>query len=161
MDVTGYTHLLAMSRHAEFNAVVCAQYKYDFGTRNVYTVQTGGAEDTESRRGLSPNLRFNQLFPPEVTWTRLASAIGQGAEVKATELTEKFDHEAFRATWGDEAIPLFALDENGRLLVRQVDQPLEPEPGWTLISLVPAKVVEQIRKEQEAAPRDGGDADEA
>jgi hypothetical protein len=159
MDLTGYTHLLAVTRHTEFNAVVCAQFRHEFGSKRVYAVQSGGEEQDEGRLGLSPNLRFNRLFPSGMSWSKLSELLAKGGQIKATQLTEEFDYEAFKATWGEHALALFALTGEGKLLVRKAERPLEAQPGWTLISLVPAEALENLPDDDEepAIRVEGGD----
>jgi CPA1 family monovalent cation:H+ antiporter len=135
MDLTGFTHLMAMSRNPELNAVVCHQFRHEFGPKRVFAVQSG-SEEEDDRQGLSKRLRSKLLFPRDTTWTKLASLLSKDGEIRATELTESFDYEAYKAQWGSQAIPLFALDDNGKLRVRVIDSPWEPEPGWVLLSLV-------------------------
>jgi NhaP-type Na+/H+ or K+/H+ antiporter len=171
MDLTGYTHMFAMSRQAEFNAVVCAKYRYEFNTRRVYAIQTNGGEDDEGREGLSTSLRFNRLFPRGTSWTKLASLLSQGHSFRSTKLTDEFNMEAFHAKWGKDAINLFALNRAGKLQVRIADGNWQPHSGWTLISLVPPEAGEgngkRARQGQAAAQKpslpdsqDNGDSDE-
>jgi hypothetical protein len=136
MDLSGFTHLVAMSRSPELNAVVCDQYRHDFGPKNVFSVQSGHEEEDE-RHGLSKRLQANLLFPRDTTWAKLASLMAKGAQVHSTRLTDDFDFEAYKAQWGNVAIPLFALNGSGRLRMRLVDSQWSPEAGWTLVSLVP------------------------
>lgn len=137
MDLTGYTHLLALSRKKEFNAVVCAQFRHEFDSSNVFAVHSAGPDENHSRKGLSPNLRFNFLFSPELHFDELCQLLDAGHVFRATALTETFGLEDFEEEWGDRAKTLFALDDNQNLQVRVADQEWKPETGWTLISLMP------------------------
>ena len=150
--MTGYTHLLAVSRRAEFNAMVCAQYRHEFGSRYVYAIQAEGTEEEEGRQGLATGLRFNLLFSNQSTWTKLASMLGQGGEIRATRLTEEFDEEAYNSTWGGDDITLLALDEGGRLHVAKTSETLAPRPGWTVVSLLPAAAIEQHKESPPPTP---------
>jgi NhaP-type Na+/H+ or K+/H+ antiporter len=62
MDLTGFTSLLAVSRNAEANAVVCARYRHEFGSSQVFSVRPGSTEDTDQRQGLVRGLRTNALL---------------------------------------------------------------------------------------------------
>lgn len=136
MDLTGYTHLFAVLQNGDLNAVTCAHFRHEFDTRSTYSIQTNGLEDQEGRRGLSPSLRFKPLFPSGTTWSKLSSLLSKGAEIRSTVLTEEFDFEAYKTTWGDNAIPLMAVDGQGKLQVRVADEQWSPEAGWTLLALV-------------------------
>ncbi len=135
MDLTGYTHLLAISRNAEANAVICSRYKHDFGPKRAFSVQSGG-DETDEREGFAMGLRSNVLFGKDVTWAKLASLLSQGAVIKSTRLSDTFDFEAYRAQYGKAAIILFLLDGGGKLRVISPGGEIHPEPGWVLISLV-------------------------
>ncbi|UCG10115.1 MAG: hypothetical protein JSW30_05180 [Dehalococcoidia bacterium] len=70
----------------------------------------------------------------------MAQRFNSGAIIKTTRLTAEFDYEAFGKRYGDKAVPLFLVDENGQLVIFTVDSPPKPKIGQKLISLVePAK----------------------
>ena len=135
MELAGFTHLFAVSRNPEANAMICARHRHDFGTAHVFSVQPSGMDETDTRQGLMTGLRTQVLFGKEASWAKLASLIGQGATVRSTTLSEEFDFEAYCATQDKQAIKLFALDDRGNLRVFSSKNELEPGPGWTLISL--------------------------
>jgi NhaP-type Na+/H+ or K+/H+ antiporter len=135
MDLTGFTDLLAVSRNPEANAIVCARYRHDFGPGHVFSVQLGGSDEADQRQGLARGLRTNILFGKDVSWSKLASLLGQGATVRSTPLTEEYDFESFSVSQHQPAINLFALDDEGRLRVFSSHAELAPGPGWTVISL--------------------------
>ncbi len=135
MDLTGYTHLLAVSRNAEANAIVCSQYRHEFGPQKVFSVRAGTSEDDDKEGFIRP-LRSATLFSKDASWAKLASLVSNGGEIRSTSLTENFDFEAYQAEWGKQATHLFALDENGKLRVFTDRQTFQPEAGWTIISLV-------------------------
>ena len=136
MDLTGYTHLLAVSRNAEANSVACARYRHYFGPKNVFSIiNASGAEDHE-REGLSRSLRSNALFSDKASWSKLASLVGQGAEIRSTTLSESFSYEDYLAVDSKIRVELFAIDENGKLKVFTPQSEMHPHEGWTLVSLV-------------------------
>ncbi len=135
MDLTGYNWLWALSLNAEANAMVCARYRHDVGPRHVYSIQTAGADESDQRQALATGLRSNMLFEEDISWSRLASLLGQGAVVKSTGLTEEYNFETFNASQGKQAVNLFALDDKGRLKVFSTQTEFAPGPGWTVVSL--------------------------
>lgn len=140
MDLTGYTTLMATSRNAEANAMVCARYRHEFGPQNVFSLRPTGPDEKDERKSLARGLRSNPLFGPDVSWSKLASMASQGAVIRSTKLTEKFDFEDFNAEQKDGVVILFALDEAGTLKVFGGDpQKFEPREGWTVVSLGPKK----------------------
>jgi CPA1 family monovalent cation:H+ antiporter len=135
MDLTGYTHLLAMSRNEEANAIVCDQYRPLFGPKNVFSISKGHSDETD-REALASGLKSLMLFSGSATWSKLASLIGQGGVIKSTPLSEEYDYLAHQAKWGSNALSLFAIDEKGKLHIFASKEELLPAPGWVLISLV-------------------------
>jgi hypothetical protein len=138
LELSGFTHLFALSRNAEANAMVCARYRHDFGPENVFAVQPIRTDETDSRQAFVQGLRAYILFGSDASWARLASQIGRGATVHSTKLTEEYDYEALLASQDKEVIKLFAIDEDGRLHVFSNHHDLEPGPGWVIASLMNA-----------------------
>ncbi|MDX1557234.1 MAG: NAD-binding protein, partial [Xanthomonadales bacterium] len=139
MDLTGYTVLMATSRNAEANAMVCARYRHEFGPKNVFSLRPTGPDEKDERRILARGLRTRPLFGDDVSWSKLASMISQGAEIRSTKLTEEFDFEAYNASQKDASVNLFALNDSGRLRVFGGEPQLMPEVGWTVVSLAMEK----------------------
>lgn len=139
MELGGFTHLFAVSRNPEANAMICARYRHDFGPAHVFSVQPSSMDESDMRQGLMTGLRTKVLFNKDASWSKLASLIGQGAKVRSTTLSEQYDFEAFRASQDNQDILLFGLDERGKLKVFSSHQELAPGPGWTVISLVNEK----------------------
>ena len=148
MDLTGYNWLWAMSLNAEANAMVCSRLRPAFGPKHVFSVQTGGADESDQRQGLATGLRTKSLFAKDATWSKLASLISKGAVTKSTPLTEEYDYEAFCADQDKNAVNLFALDANGRLKVYSADGELVPEPGWIVASL---SLDNSVKKDRDAS----------
>jgi len=140
MDLTGLTHVLAVSRNNEANAILCNHFRHEFGPRNVFSIDTSN----DRRTDLVSRLRANTLFEEKVTWHKLASLLAKGAEARSTKLTDEFDFEDFCEKRNGEAILLFALDDKGKLQVFASGREIQPEPGWTLISLVSQSAAEKV-----------------
>ena len=134
MDLTGYTHLLAMSRNTEANTIVCNRFRHFFGPRNIFSARIGG--ESGDRNQLAQGLKSRGLFSDDATWAKLASLLGQGAVIKATSLTEEYNFETHCMKWGSNSIPLFALDDKGKLKVFSDKNEFEVGNDWTLINLV-------------------------
>jgi hypothetical protein len=59
----------------------------------------------------------------------------EGAKIKRTNLTEQFDYEDYRTEYKGNFVPLlFFRDKQVRVVT--ADDPFNPQPGWTLVSLV-------------------------
>jgi hypothetical protein len=124
------------------------RYRSEFGERNIYLLMTGTEASVSEKHKITTEQRGYILFGEEMTYSRLASLLSQGAEIRSTKLSEEFDFDDFLIEKGSEAEPLFAINPKGRLYVFVVEEELHPEAGWTLISLYtnPQKVEKKRRE---------------
>jgi len=76
------------------------------------------------------------LFAPYATYEFFERSFASGATIKVTKLTEEFNYEAFREYYGGLVLPLFSIDQNGKMLVFTADNVIKPKTGQKLISLV-------------------------
>lgn len=149
LDMTPYSYLLAASRRHETNAVICSQFRHQFDSAHLFSLRTGSLDEATDEEDVVPELRFNSLFREGTTWTKLASLLSQGSEIRATTLTEQYTLEDFRERMGKNTIPLFALDEQGKLRWVTDEEKLQPKPGWVLASLVPRERLEELNRERQ------------
>lgn len=139
LDLGGIGRLLALTPNDSVNALACQHFAHAFGRVNVFqlTNKRGGTQEPPAY------LRGEHLFSNAATYDLISERVGNGGGVKATQLTEKFGLEAFRARYGDDAIPLFVLTEpksateSRKLRIIRAGEKLSLSPGQTLISLVP------------------------
>lgn len=135
IELGGIGRLLALTSDDEFNSLAALQFIDVFGRAEVYQLPPKGEE--KGPRGIvSQHLQGRLLFGQGIGYTYLASRFARGAMIKTTKLTQEFDYDAFRKLYGEEAIPLFTIAQNGNLVVFTKDSPPTPRPGQTLISLV-------------------------
>jgi len=139
MDLTGYTELLAVSRNPEANAMACVRFRHEFGPAHVFAIQPSRGEEDSLRKELALGLQANLLFGKDATWSKLASLASNDARITSTKLTEEFDFEDYNVH-KNPLVTLFALNPRGRLKVFSDYDSLNPEPGWTIVSLVKNEV---------------------
>jgi NhaP-type Na+/H+ or K+/H+ antiporter len=156
LDLVGVGRLLAMSRRPALNALACTRYKNEFGGNNVFTLQTSEEKGASEKQAIATHFAGPRLFGEEVTNAMLASLLSQGAEIRATPLSETFDYDSYRDKYGKGLIPLFALDTKGQLRVFAVGNDFQPAAGWTVIGLLPPEKVEspEERKDKVSAVSD-------
>jgi CPA1 family monovalent cation:H+ antiporter len=71
-----------------------------------------------------------------VTFSSLNKAlVHDGWQVHSTTLSQTFDFSAYLQHYGQRVIPLFAITPKGKLEIFTVEQPLNPQPSWTIIGL--------------------------
>ena len=136
LELEGIGRLFAMSRRPELNTLSVVKFRREFGRNRVFTLRNSQEKDASDKRRVAETFRAPRLFGEGVTLQKLSSLIAQGAEVKATLLSETFDLAAYEKARGKSHIPLFALDKNHHLRAFTDDYQPEVKPGWTLLSLV-------------------------
>jgi NhaP-type Na+/H+ or K+/H+ antiporter len=135
IELGGIGRLLALTPDNEFNSLAALQFTDAFGRAEVYQLSPK-SEEKGPRGMVSQHLQGRLLFGAGITYTYLSKCFAEGAVIRTTKLTQEFDYDAFRALRGEEAIPLFLIGQSGNLMVFTRDNPPNPRPGQTLISLV-------------------------
>ncbi len=143
MDMAGIGKLLALSPHSTLNALACIRFKPEFGSGNIFRLQTSQDEQEEEKKAEHPSFTGRRLFGEEVTLATLLSLISQGAEIHTTTLSEDFDYTRYWEKYQHRATPLFAIDPQERLYFITTDEKLQLKPGWKIASLLPSDEVEQ------------------
>jgi len=138
-DLGGIGRLLAMTGNDEVNALAAREFRQHFGAKNVYQLAPPD-KGAGKRDKLGHHLRGRLLFNESLTYEALADQLDTSHElyqIKATTLTEEFTWESYQNQYEQEAELLFLIDENRRLLIDTVEEPLKPATGQTVIGLTP------------------------
>lgn len=136
LDLIGIGSMLALSGRDNLDTLAALRFRTEFGTKGVYEVKTNREEIIGDKHIVSTRHRGYQLFSQEVTYGMLANWIGNGAEIKKTQLSENFNYAAFQEKYADSSIPLFGTDGKGKLHFFTAEKTLKPESGWSIVSLV-------------------------
>jgi NhaP-type Na+/H+ or K+/H+ antiporter len=132
IDLGGVGRLLAATPNDWVNILTVHRFLRVFGRSEVYQVPPRAEMADEAHR----HLHGRWLFDEELSHDELARRVSRGAVVKPTLLSTEFTYQGFREHYDDTAIILFVVTAAGRLNVITAQQPVEPKPGDTLISLV-------------------------
>lgn len=137
VDLGGIGRLLALTPNDNLNTLAAAEFTNVFGRVNVYQLAYSRRDVTEGHgEANGPHMSGRFLFGPGQTYTHLASSVATGSTFKKTRISEEFTFADFQERYGKETKPLFVLDENERLLISTVEEPLTPKPGQSVIALV-------------------------
>ena len=147
IELGGVGRLLALTHDDEFNSLAVLQFANIFGRSESYQLFSEN-ERGDSKEAVSKHLHGRLLFGLGITYAKLSSHFSRGATVKTTALTTKFDYDAFQTYYGKSAIPLFLIDRNDNLKVFTTDNPLKPQPGQKVISLIDPEPETKIQKPQ-------------
>ena len=136
LDLVGIGRMLGLSRMSELNGLASLKYRMEFGRNQIYTLNTTADKEKSEKLTISESHRGNVLFGESITYAKLASLLSGCAEVKSTRLSDAFDYPSYRQKYGKSVIPLFAISVEHELEIFCKEYYLEPEPGWTVISLL-------------------------
>lgn len=137
LDLGDIGRVVAMTSNDEVNSLACLHLSPVFGSVNTYQLPVAGSDaGGYATVDVANHLRGRALFGAGGSYRDLENRFGGGAVVKRMKLSSDFDHEAFLAHYGDLALPLFLVRENGELSLFSTGNSPAPRPGQTLISLV-------------------------
>ncbi len=139
LDLPGIGKVFALTPNDEVNALSARRFVHLFGRRN--TFQLAPADRTgEGAARLSAEFRARSLFGASATFDEIDRRVREGAEFRATPLTDVFGLKEWRDEHGPEAIPLLSVSDAGEVTVATKDQKLDPRAGETLLALMPTSV---------------------
>jgi NhaP-type Na+/H+ or K+/H+ antiporter len=139
LDLVGLGQVLTLTPQKELNALAGLRFRSEFGSNHVYTLGTEIEKEkdgTEQKSRTKATHGYHVLFGNDITFSKLASLIAQGAKAKRTKLSESFDYEAYKEQYGKRATQLFAINDKKRLYFFTASDSVVPEQGWTIVSLV-------------------------
>jgi CPA1 family monovalent cation:H+ antiporter len=135
LELVGIGSLLAMSPQDDVNALASLRYRPEFGANAVYSLAPSTGKGNGGKHVTAIGQFGRLLFGEDITFSKLASLISQGAEIRSTTLSEDFDYETFLKERAGKAIQLFAITAKGQVRVFTTASELKPGPGWKLITL--------------------------
>jgi NhaP-type Na+/H+ or K+/H+ antiporter len=127
--------VLALTGNYTVNALATLHFAEVFGRAETYQLATETAhgkaqEETE----LPKHLRGRTLFGESYPFRILSERLWAGAKFKVTLLTENFKFKQFQEQNVD-AIPMFVVTEEKKLLVISAEKAIKPLPGHRVVYL--------------------------
>lgn len=139
MDLIGIGKLLAVTKRPTLNALASIRYRRDFGAQNVFIIKTEEEYQAREKDYIADDYTAPFLFGGHITQSQLDKMLEQGREIRVTPITEEFTYNDFVTQYKGVSIPLFAITKRGQLLPYIENQNITPEPGWSVLSLLPAQ----------------------
>ncbi len=136
IDLVGIGQLLALSPRSELNALTTMRYHAEFGGGNLLALKPSDEEDSTDKRKISMPKGAKILFDEEVDYNSLSAMMTDGAEIRSTNITEKFDMSDYNKKYYGRSVPLFAFNPKGRIFPFAADVQPSPGPGWSVMALV-------------------------
>lgn len=134
VDLDGIGRLLALTSNDEFNALSAMNFAESFGRAGVFRLHPDTSGNR--RRALVEHGHGRLLFDDDATFTNLTLRYAQGAEVRATKLTDRFTAQDLQRTHGRFMTPLFVLRAGGDIGVFTTDNSPSAGPGDVVVSIV-------------------------
>ncbi|WP_223786836.1 cation:proton antiporter [Marinicella meishanensis] len=137
LDLIGVGKLLAVSMNQDLNLLAATRYKNEFGRAHIYVLK-GEDKGKGEKHSVAQEGLARHLFGKEVTYAKLASWLGQGAQIKTTLLTEEFTVTDYLAKHGKQVIPMFAVSPGGKTLKVFTHSEISDQvaAGWKVIGLI-------------------------
>lgn len=135
LDLSGAGIFLALTSNDEVNALACARMEEDFGRSGVFQL----VAEQESQGGAELDAGGRRLFGDEVTYKVIARHFLEGWSFKVTSLSEEFTLDDYRNHYGDRAIPLFVIEDDGDVRVVTAKFGTLPKRDEKVISLISAE----------------------
>ena len=143
LDFSGIGRLLACTNNDAINTLAAQQYKHFFGSKNAYQLPPLDGESVRST--IDKRLRGRELFSRDLKEEVIYLKYQAGYRFKKTKLSNEFDFNQFEERYDHQALVLMVLDA-GHLAISTAAEPLVPEPGQTVIALVPPEEVGAAEK---------------
>ncbi len=135
LDLVGLGKLLGLSPERSINTVAGMRFGNEFGQHNIFALRTSVDARLSEMHIDGEEHRGQYLFSEDLTYSKFSSMLAQGAELHSTRLSSEFTWNDFQQQNGKDAIPLFAITPEGKVLTSKIGSNFEPKNGWKVISL--------------------------
>lgn len=158
LDLRGMGRVIAMTPNEEVNTLALQRFSHIFGKANLYRlpakidkkektkaagadhksiqsrIRTGSVDIEPMQSHTSTTGR--RVFDAGIDLVTLDKRLVNGWVIKATNISEEFTLKEYRTLYGDEAIPMFVIDDEGEVQIAVAGKHPSAEPGSKIISLV-------------------------
>ncbi|MDX1535645.1 MAG: sodium:proton antiporter [Candidatus Spechtbacterales bacterium] len=134
VNLGGIGYLLALTPNDQVNSLVCMHFADVLDKANVYQLAT--KPKGPKRQDVSDHLLGRLVFRKGDTHENINKLFEKGATIKAITLTQEFPYGEFlKKNRG--AIPMFIIDNSGKLIIMSQSTAQEAKPGQKLIAIIP------------------------
>lgn len=140
LDLIGIGQVLAVTPDQHFNSIASVQLATDFGHRKVFCLHEKKSDESQDKHTHNSEHAYSLLLGGTVSYKKLASMIGQGAEMKHTKISDNFTFEDYKAQYKDATVvPLFVVNVKNRIQIVSHPDELKPVAGEIMVSLIHSK----------------------
>ncbi|MCK5881814.1 MAG: sodium:proton antiporter [Sinobacterium sp.] len=137
LDLSSLGTLVASSPLKDLNALACSKFRSDFGSNNLYYLNSSSEARASAKHQVSTSHRGKILIDEDCTYSILNTQLKKGAKLKTTQLSEEFVFADLLAQ-SRGLTPLLAIDPKGKIHFFTHDRWLQPKPGWKVCSFLAA-----------------------
>ncbi|MGI9943577.1 cation:proton antiporter [Vibrio alginolyticus] len=138
LNLIGIGQVVALTPDQHFNIMACMQFVDEFGEDKVHCLQKVKTNVNGSEKhSVAQEYHGKLLMGGNVSYTQLASMLSRGAEVKHTKLSDNFTYQDYLAHHkGSSVVPLFHVEEKGKIQFCDDPEQFEPTTTSTVVSLI-------------------------
>ena len=140
LDLDGIGRLMALTPNDEANSLAALHMADAFERGEMYQLPPFSEKSGKELEYSPKHLRARFLFGEGMNYYHLNSLFQSRWIIKSTKISEKFSFEEMKKYYDQKIIPFFLIDENGKLSISTIENPIEPGSGDTVTALVLEKV---------------------
>ncbi len=133
LELAGIGRILAVTPNDWVNVLALQRFNRVFGRVNCYQLVWRPKQKQLERH---EHLLGRPLFSEKVNGAKLSRLKEREFVAKATKITKDFTYANFLDKYDENVVPLFLMDEQKKLRILTTDQPIEPQPGQTILAFV-------------------------
>ncbi|QYY36170.1 sodium:proton antiporter [Ruficoccus sp. ZRK36] len=140
LDLTGIGHALALTANDEVNSFAETTLTHFIEKGDIYPLRSEREIDASST-----SKTVNPVFGQDVSFTWLKREFERGAKLNHVTLRENFELAQFEEHYGNRALLMFCVDDDGKVRIFSAKTRIKPRIGSTLVFL------ETVTQEREKA----------
>lgn len=136
LNLIGIGQVVALTSDQHFNIMACMRFVDDFGEDKVHCLRKTKANGSE-KHSVAEEYHGRLLLGGNVSYSQLASLFSRGAEIKHTRLSDSFTYQDYQVHHKNNlVIPLFFVEEKGRIYFCDEPEEFAPDVNSTVVSLL-------------------------
>ncbi|MEJ2103985.1 MAG: NAD-binding protein, partial [Ignavibacteriaceae bacterium] len=136
LDLDGIGRLMALTPNDEANSLASLHLSEAFERGEMYQLPPLSEKSGKEVDYSPKHLRARFLFGEGMNYYHLNSLFQSGWTLKSTKISDSFKYADMKKHYQENLIPFFLIDENNKLFVSTMENPIEPESGDLVIALI-------------------------